>query len=417
MAHRTDRIFTRDFTLVSLGTMLYLISFIVFFPTLPIYIQEHGGAPSLIGLIVGSAALASLTLRPFTGLLVDRFGRRRFLILGAVLVLLASAGYDFVTDVGMIWPLRVLAGLGVSAYTTGSLAYVTDIAPSHKRGEAMSYYSSISILALALGPLLGTWLINSDRLWPIEERLRNWLPGAGSDVSGEFNFAILFVVAMFFALLSVLLSQQLKEHYTPAPVEGQSLSERLKGLFNKAAAFPAAINSLTTSNTVALNVFIPIYALEIDMKNVGLFYTVYAVGTMIVRAVAGRMLDTFPRAYVVAPAMLVVMTGTLLIGIIQEPVMVLIGGAINGAGYGLSQPGLQAEVADRAKGERVGSAMATFSLGHDAGLAGGAALMGLVLELTNFTTFFVVSGSLVGLAAALLLGEKALMSRRQLAAA
>jgi predicted MFS family arabinose efflux permease len=67
-------------------------------------------------------------------------------------------------------------------------------------------------------------------------------------------------------------------------------------------------------------------------------------------------------------------------------------------------------VVDRAKGRNLGAASSTFAIGLDLGLAGGGALMGQVLELTNFPTFFIMAGSF-SLAAAVILATVTLRER------
>ena len=93
---------------------------------------------------------------------------------------------------------------------------------------------------------------------------------------------------------------------------------------------------------------------------------------------------------------------TVLIGLVQTPWMLPIGAALAGFGAGFVQPGLQSLLLDRAGGELLGSASATFALGVDIGLFGGAFVMGLILQEAGFRTMYLAAG-MTGLTAAAVL--------------
>ena len=403
MARDQDRIFTANFVYLVVAVFLFFIGFVMFFPVLPVYIQEHGGSRSMVGVLVGGSSLVSLMLRPFSGRWVDTQGRLRYLTLGMVLLAVSAISYDFVVAVVVFWPIRVLAGAGVSLYLTASATYVADIAPPLKRGQAMSYFGMASTMGVALGPPLGVWLMTSNGLGSVERFLERWLPGTGSEVSGgEFNFAVVFVVAFAFSLFGLALSRKLREVHTPVERPRQNLAQMVRGMFDGAAVLPGVVHSLTVVTVVSLNIFVPLYGVEAGVGNIGLFYTCYAAAVVGVRLFSGRLLDRYPRAYSIIPALGIIAAGSILIGLVSEAWVVFLGGAIVGAGHGVSQPGLQALTVDRASKERLGSAIATFNVGTDIGLGGGGFVMGLVLQFTSFTTFFIVAGLFSGLAMAVL---------------
>ena len=399
---QSDRIWTPDFIKVCLATFSFFVTFVLFFPTLPIFIREQGGDPALIGLLVGGSSIVSISLRPFTGRLVDTIGRKLFLTLGATLLLISTISYDFVTSTTALWPARLLAGAGISFYFTASLAYVADIAPASKRGAAMSYFGMFNNLAMAIGPLVGIWLIKADSLRGLNSRLEGWFPGSGSEVSEEFNFAVLFAVAAVIALTAVIMTSRLHEVHVPLKRGKETLRQMLGSVINRPALLPATLNFLIVINFVSLNIFIPIFGEDLDIPNIGLYYTVMAVAILFSRLFAGPLLDRYPRHRSIIPGMLLMMAGTVLLGAFQEPWMVFVTAGLIGLGSGVAQPGLQALLVDRAEGQNLGSASSTFAMGLDFGLFVGGALMGLILSQTNFTVMFAVSGSSSGVAAVVL---------------
>ena len=402
MPAHNDRLISRDFVFISLSAICFFVGFVIFFPTLPLYIQALGGSKTLIGLLVGGAGGVSMILRPITGRLVDRYGRKRFAILGPLLLCVAALGYNLASSTALLWPFRLLAGAGISIFFTASLAYVSDLAPPDKRGRIMSLFGLVSTMAMAFAPLLGAWIISSALLAGPEVHVARWLPGSGSQASEEYSFAILFVLAGGIALLSAIFALFMRERHIPSPGAKMPLRQNFLALFSQAGAMPGVIHFMIVTNTVALNIFIPVYAKEIGLSNAGLYYMVFALSMLGVRMVIGPLLDRFPRSYSIVPALLLIMAGTWFLALVQQPTAVLIGGAIAGMGQGVAQPGIQAMVVDRAKGKNLGAAMATFALGMDLGLLGGGALMGALLDFTSFRVLFFAAGAFSALGAAIL---------------
>ncbi len=398
-APATDRIFTVNFLYLSFCTLAFFVSFTLFFPTLPLYIKAHGGDAALIGLMVGASSLISLIIRPVTGRLTDRYGRKRFILIGCLFMLASSGGYDFVSSLGFMWPVRLLAGMAMAFFFTASTAYMADTAPPTKRGQAMAYFGIFNNIAMAIGPAIAIWLIKSDSLHGIERHLEKWLPGSGSTVTDEYNFAILFVLATGCSLAGVVLSLRLQETHVPVRRPKERPREIVQSMLHRDAVLPAALSGLVTANFVSLNIFMPLFGEKIGMRNVGLYYTVYALVMILFRATGSQILDRYPRQLVMIPAMFCMMLATLLLALIQTEAMVYLTAVLVGIGSGIVQPGLQAYMVDRAKGVRLGAAAGTFAIGMDVGIFGGGALMGRVQNATgSYTALWTTAGICSGIA-------------------
>jgi MFS family permease len=61
--------------------MFFLFTaFYMLFPTLPLFIKQMGGNETQVGLAMGAFMLTAVIFRPFVGGLLDRFGRRPFIL-------------------------------------------------------------------------------------------------------------------------------------------------------------------------------------------------------------------------------------------------------------------------------------------------------------------------------------------------
>src|SRR5258705_10327957 len=141
-------LFTRDFILLCLVTLVYFFSFFFFFPTLPFFIKHLGGREADVGLLIGISSLVSFLIKPLAGRWVDHHGR--VLLMSAAIALFACGAvlHVWALSLGFLFFLRVIYGAALGCFGTASGAYLADIAPPARRGEASSYWGLVSSLAM-----------------------------------------------------------------------------------------------------------------------------------------------------------------------------------------------------------------------------------------------------------------------------
>ena len=89
---RAAPLFSGPFARVTIVNFFFFLSFASFF-LLPLYVKALGGAEATVGRVMGAGGMATLLTLPVVALLMDRVGRRRFLLLGTFGMALASLGY------------------------------------------------------------------------------------------------------------------------------------------------------------------------------------------------------------------------------------------------------------------------------------------------------------------------------------
>ncbi|WP_327719103.1 DHA2 family efflux MFS transporter permease subunit [Streptomyces sp. NBC_00490] len=94
------------------------------------------------------------------GLLGDRFGRRRMLIVGLGVFLAGSALGALAGDVNAVVAARALMGVGGALVTPLALSVLPSLFGSDERTKAVGIISAASALGLPLGPIIGGWLLN-----------------------------------------------------------------------------------------------------------------------------------------------------------------------------------------------------------------------------------------------------------------
>jgi EmrB/QacA subfamily drug resistance transporter len=119
---------------------------------------------------VDSYILAFAALLFTWGVLGDRYGRRRVLVIGLVLFATASAICAFSVNAQMLIVFRAIMGVGGAAVLPITLAIITVVFPPHERGKAIGAWAGSVGAAVALGPVLGGLLLQHPE-WS------NWLTG------------------------------------------------------------------------------------------------------------------------------------------------------------------------------------------------------------------------------------------------
>ena len=124
-------------------------------PFLPLYARSLGASALVMGLIFSAFSFTRTLSMPYVGMLSDRHGRRRFLIVGlagyAVLALalaVANTPWELVAN-------RALQGIFAGMIIPVSMALVADITPAGREGVSFGSFNTALLLGFGVGPLIG----------------------------------------------------------------------------------------------------------------------------------------------------------------------------------------------------------------------------------------------------------------------
>lgn len=362
---------TRRLLVLWLASFAFFFSFFLLLPTLPLYLRRLGASDGAIGMIMGCFAITSMLLRPWTGWGADRWGRRPFMLAGAVVFALAPLGYAVSAGVLALVAVRLLHGAGMALFPTAATALVADVAPPPRRGEFMGLFGAAGSIAMALGPISGVELL------------------------ARVGFGGLFAVALVTALVALGLAFTTAETLaTPSPARFT-----LASTISHAALGPALVIGCLMLTYGALVTFLPLHAERIGV-NPGVFFLVYALVLTLTRGPAGRLSDRFGRAPIAAAGLAVAAVALGVLALSEGGLALAVVGALYGLAGGIAQPALMAWCVDVVAPADRGRAIGTFFTALELGIALGAMSSGLAVARWGFAaTFLAMAG--VALAGAL----------------
>ncbi|MCA9806539.1 MAG: MFS transporter [Cyanobacteria bacterium HKST-UBA06] len=375
----TRSLFTRDFVLVCAATFCFFFCHHLLTPVFTAYLEQHHWHGQVLGAMLAALMVASLVTRPFVGKQADEWDKRRLLIGGALLVMLCPVLYTVSAHPAVMLPIRLVHGIGFAMFYVAASSYLADLVPQAHRGEGISYFSNAMKLATAISPALGVLLLNGHWMQPV------------------------FWLASAMAFVALLLVLQLRPVQPPLPSSDSALpAARNKGrLFNRPAFYPGLIMATNSMVFGVLMPFMPLIAGEKQLSAIFLFYPVYALSLMLSRGATGPLSDRYGRVSVIVPGMTLVIVSLWGLAAANHPVWFLGFSALYGFGAGTVQPSLIAMAVDRSREDERGSAMATFTMCNDTGIALGMYAMGAVgaqvgySEALGLTSLVVLAGWLV----------------------
>lgn len=355
---------TKPFVLAALANFLFF-SNLNAYTLLPLYIQELGGREGQIGSIMAMYPVAAILCQLGAGPLIDRFGRKPFILLGAALVTLVSIAFAVVEHLGWhFYALRFLQGAAFAGFMTSNLTLLADLAPASRRAEAVGIFGVSGLVTIALAPALG------------EAVLRTY----------GFNVFFLGTVLLAVGTLAVCLASQV-----PAPVSIEATRPLGLGFWQNFAPVITAAFQFGLANSVVF-VFLPPFARSAGLSRIAPFYITYTLMAVAVRFLGGRLADRLERRQVILPALVGLSGGVILFSGLHSTWLLVLIAAINGTAHGFIYPAASAMAFDRAPSGARGRALAVFNTATLAGGTAGAFGFGWFAELVGYRPGFVVLG-------------------------
>lgn len=368
-------IWIKDFFLTWINRFSFFLAHHLTRPILPLYLVSFGASSTVIGAVMAVFTITATATRIPVGLLIDRIGRKPFLIAGVALFAVGNFGYLWAPGILLMLPFRMLHGVGWSGCTTAVATLAADIAPQKRRGELIGYAAMASSLGGAIGPVAGFALLQ------------------------RFDFSGVFFGAAALLFVSLILAAFVKE-----PEHGPRNNHRQRWidlLVIPETLLPAVAVAFLSFGHGGILTFLPIHALKLGLENPGLWFGLYALCLLLSRPVAGPLSDRISRRAVIIPGLILNLLGIGILALASSPAWLMAAAVVGGFGTGAAQPALMTVAVDQTSPQRRGQSMAQYQCFYDLGIGLGSLTLGAFLDLVdqNFSLMYAATAvvALIGL--------------------
>ena len=345
-------------------------------PVLPLFAQELGAPPELIGLIVAASTITGVFMKLPSGALSDLFGRKRLMVAGGIFFAVPPLLYPLVSDPVVLMLLRFIHGFATAIFSPVAAAYVASLA-TERRGAYLGWFSAGNDLGSTAGPLLG-----------------------GALLFYTMSYDIVFFVVGAIGLWTLLMIWRLPEapdvpvsHAIGTVPRWRQLGEGLREVMaHPAVIFVSLAEAVMYVGFGAFLGFLPLYAKEaaLNEMQIALILAVQMATAIVAKPLAGRASDRIGRKAVIVLGLLLCAVSLSLIFNSTSFALVLLLSALLGLGIAAITPATNAMIADLVRAQRLGTAMGLFGTIWDMGEAAGPIIIGLLLGGLGFSLSFQV---------------------------
>ena len=363
--------------LILASSVVFLETFFlsVLAPLLPTYKSDLGLSDAQVGLLSGAFAWGAVLGALPSGFLAQRFGPRRVVLAGLLLLSAASVAFGWVTQVGLLDLARLAQGLAVAVIWIGGFTWLVAATPLDRRGSAIG----TAVLGGVVGPFVG--------------------PAVGA-LSAATNTRWVFTATLLLTLPLCVWVRRMKE---PVPFQHQPLREVSSAILSAPVMKAFVFLGVPAVGFGFVSVLLP---LKIDALGgtAGLIaLAVIAAGAIetVLAPIAGRWSDRRGRREPYLFGLAAYCTGLAAMAATDSPSACAIAFLLVGVGAGfLIIPGftILADAADHS-GLAQSHGFALSSTAFSLGLAGGALAGGAIASVGGTTSAYLAMIAVLGLLA------------------
>lgn len=364
--HGIDVLWNRFFILCMVNNLFLFTYYFALLTVLPIYIMKSlGGSVSEAGLALTLFLMSSIAIRPFSGLLIEKIGKKRLFRGSALFFVLIAFTYLIADQLWILLVVRFIHGVWFSILTTVTVPIVHAFIPHRRKGEGMGYFVMSTNLGVVFGPFIALTILQ------------------------YFDFMTLFkvltlmmVIGLIFCLILPVDEDRLEKNITHNKKSTLSIHDIVEF-----KVIPIGLVALLTAFAYSsVMSFISTYAESKHLLSaVGLFFIIFAISMLLVRPWVGKFFDRKGANFVVYPCFIFFIIGLVTVSLLSSQWTLWLAAVFIGVGYGSLFPCFQTVAIQSVSDERMGHSVATFFTLFDVGMAAGSIVMGVLIAYCGYS--------------------------------
>lgn len=337
--------------------------------TISLFVLELGGGEAEVGLIGGVISIGAFFFRGIIGFLTDKTQRKKIYIGGILLYAITTFGYVISPDFLFLMLFKALSGLALCMITSGGCSIVADLM-GNQVAKGLTTLMTVQMVSGLFAPSLGITLGTR-----IGYRLLYLITSVG------FLFAIPFTAGITY-------EREGLPEYQPAT---QNARFRFSDLVEKRALLPALGILLLGVAVSVVTSFLASYGKMLHIENVGFFYIVNGLVTLLVFPVLGKYSEKRynRRVFYIGIISLIISMGLFYLVTGSVPAWSVCA-VFYSVGYAATQPILNAIALQISPQDRKGAVNATCYMAWDIGFGVGSGFLGLVAAKAGYPTLYLI---------------------------
>lgn len=348
------------------------------FPLLPVFVASLGAGTTFLGLVEGLADATSSLLKLVSGVLADRAGRRKPLVvfgygvaaIARSLVALATAPWHVLT-------IRVVDRVGKGLRSSPRDALIAGAVPNEETGRAFGFHRAMDHAGAVVGPLLATALL-------------------GMGVALRTVFACAFLPG----LLSVLMVLTVKD--SAAPSTGAVAAPSPERLPDRLRAYLAILLLFSLGNSSDAFLLLRARDLGVPVTALPLLWAVFHVAKLVSAHLGGGWADRVARHRLIIAGWAVYAATYLAFGVASEAWHAWALFIVYGAYYGLTEPAEKALVKELSPAALRGRAYGLYNFITGISAIPAGLLTGWLWQTRGPATSMAVGAAIAGVSSLLL---------------
>ncbi|HUX37055.1 MAG TPA: MFS transporter [Rectinemataceae bacterium] len=354
--------------LSSLGFFAIFSSTMSKSPVLPLFARSMGAGTDLIGLVAAISPIAGIVLSFPVGLLADRMGKKRLLVVAASVFATAPLLYLVAPNPLWLIPIRFFHGVATAILGPVSSAMILSEYRGSK-GEKLGIYSSATLVGRSLAPLAGGALMT-----------------LFATLQGGWNFRVVYIGTFLLALPVFALSLAMpRDRGGTIGVEKMSIGVFVASLVsflgNRRLAATALVEAATYFVYGAFETYLPLFlqASGLPIYQIGLIFSLQILAMALSKPLFGKLSDNIDRRLQVLSGIVALGAAFALIPLAGGIAAATLVGIVFGLGLSFSTVATNTYVSDVADEERLGASMGALSSIMDIGHSTGPFVIGLIV--------------------------------------
>ncbi len=351
---------------LAISLSILQIGFGIITPIFPFYIVElHVGGFEL-GILAASFAITRIALAGPFGQLSDRIGRKPVFVYGLLGYAVANVVYAWAGNIFIMIGARAVEGAVSAGFFPAANAYVSDVTTPENRGTAMGYLSMGNMVGFIIGPTLG-------------------------GILAQFlGIRMPFIIAAYATLITLcaVLYFVREPEVTIIKLEGAP-KVPIREVFSTNKRNYSVLALAMFANMFALGILEVAFMLDAVIRfsmtpmDIGLFFLVLGVVTIIGNIVFGKLSDKYGRKWLIVVGSAIGGVSLLLFMVMQNIAGFYVAGAVLGIAIAMRGPTIQALIADLTDERAYGSMMGVFGAVSNSAYVIGPLLGGMLFDMSG----------------------------------